>query len=410
MQTAEAAATTEQAPSTGPAPSTNPVPSAEQAPFLSIVMPAYNGESLIRDAITCALNQPCRDLELIIGNDGSTDSTLAICEEFAAADPRVRIDDHVNYGLGKNLNELVRKTRGKWLIILSQDDAIVDDFYTDELKAFLETCAANDIEVIVPARLHSKLGESKTRVDYVPEHGLVGQYSPTSWDIQHELSSLLYSLDNIRRNELWFYEGYVEMESIWRHKNVYTARKALFTNDFYFAIRHRHDAQITSTWDFFKISPVRIETYWDLCLWHEQVNGSDAAACQRSWETLSDIVVNYVLDAYKKYGIGPKMDEALRVGRVGELLDAMPKQLGRTHRRILKGRRFKFVLNWARDNKDKWQHRWPVKVKKSTTSDIADLQAAAADFPAAYAKNVERCNLKPESDPGSEPENEQRSE
>lgn len=59
----------------------------EQAPFLSIVMPAYNGESLIRDAITCALNQPCRDLELIIGNDGSTDSTLAICEEFAAATP-----------------------------------------------------------------------------------------------------------------------------------------------------------------------------------------------------------------------------------------------------------------------------------------------------------------------------------
>lgn len=372
--------------------------SAEEIPFLSIVMPAYNGEKFIRDAITCALNQPCRDLELIIGNDGSTDSTLAICEEFAAADPRVRIDDHVNYGLGKNLNELVRKARGRWLIILSQDDAIVDNFYNDDLKAFLQTCSANEIDVIVPARLQSKLGESKTRVDYVPEHGLVGQYSAASWDIQHELSSLLYSLDNIRKNELWFYEGYVEMESIWRHKNVYVARKALFTNDFYFAIRHKHDAQITSTWDFFKISPVRIETYWDLCLWHEQVNGSDTAACQRSWDTLSDIVVSYVLDAYKKFGIGPEMDEALRVGRVGDLLDQLPKQFDKTHRRILKGRRFKFVLNWARDNRDKWQHRWPVRVKKSTTKDIADLQAAAVEFPAAYERIIDQYGLAPASE------------
>lgn len=361
-------------------------PQAEQTPFLSIVMPAYNGENFIRDAIASALEQPCSDLELLIGNDGSTDSTLAVCEEIAAGDGRVHIDDHENFGVGKNLNRLLRMARGKWLIILAQDDAIVSGFYNEDLKEFLGTCLKNEIDVIVPARLQSQMGDSMTELDYVPEHGLVGQYSDASWDIQHELSSLLYAMDNIRDNELYFYEGFVEMESVWRHKNVYTARKALFTNDFYFAIRHRHEKQITSTWDFFKVSPLRIDAYWDLCKWHEQVNGDDARACQRSWDTLSDIVVDYVLAAYDRFGTGREMEESLRIEPVGKLMDDIPAQFDKAHRRILKKHRHKRVLEQAKNNRQEWQHVYPCAVKGTERFPFDKLVERSKGFPEVYRK------------------------
>ena len=61
-----------------------------QSPTLSIIVPVYNAESYIDQCIQSVLDQPFRDLELILVNDGSTDASLQKCLSWEK-DPRVRV-------------------------------------------------------------------------------------------------------------------------------------------------------------------------------------------------------------------------------------------------------------------------------------------------------------------------------
>ena len=52
-------------------------------PLISVIIPVYNGEKYIADAVNSLLNQPCKDLEIVIINDGSKDGTDKICKELS---------------------------------------------------------------------------------------------------------------------------------------------------------------------------------------------------------------------------------------------------------------------------------------------------------------------------------------
>ena len=54
-------------------------------PFLSVVIPVYNGERYLGEAIESVLNQPCEDCEIFIANDGSTDRSLELARQYDAA-------------------------------------------------------------------------------------------------------------------------------------------------------------------------------------------------------------------------------------------------------------------------------------------------------------------------------------
>ena len=64
------------------------------APKVSVLMPVHNGEAFLREAIESILWQTLGDFELLIVNDGSTDGTAGIIEEYAAHDGRIRVLHH----------------------------------------------------------------------------------------------------------------------------------------------------------------------------------------------------------------------------------------------------------------------------------------------------------------------------
>lgn len=67
---------------------------------ISVIIPVYNGERYIAEAIKSALQQPLADkLEIIIVNDGSTDSTKSICQEYANKFPQIRLISQENQGV-----------------------------------------------------------------------------------------------------------------------------------------------------------------------------------------------------------------------------------------------------------------------------------------------------------------------
>ena len=91
-------------------------------PRVSVLLPVYNAAPYVGDAIDSILQQTFNDFELIIINDGSEDGSLAILEERAARDRRVRLYSRENRGLVVTLNEALERADGEWVARLDADD------------------------------------------------------------------------------------------------------------------------------------------------------------------------------------------------------------------------------------------------------------------------------------------------
>lgn len=91
-------------------------------PKISVVMPVWNGERYLREAVESILNQTFREFEFIILDDGSTDRTPEILAEFAARDSRVRVIRLAHEGIVIALNRGVAEAKAQWIARMDADD------------------------------------------------------------------------------------------------------------------------------------------------------------------------------------------------------------------------------------------------------------------------------------------------
>ena len=81
------------------------------------------------------MSQPCKDFELILLDDGSTDDSLNICREYIHdINPKVAILAKKNEGVSITRNRGIELSRGKIIIFMDQDDAMKKDFYTETVR------------------------------------------------------------------------------------------------------------------------------------------------------------------------------------------------------------------------------------------------------------------------------------
>lgn len=93
-----------------------------QKPMASVIMPVYNTEKYIDQAIESVLNQTFKDFELLLLNDGSSDNSLARLEHYARLDKRCRVFSSENQGIVATRNKGVQFARGDILINMDSDD------------------------------------------------------------------------------------------------------------------------------------------------------------------------------------------------------------------------------------------------------------------------------------------------
>lgn len=106
-------------------------------PLVSVVMSVYNSEKYLKEAIESILNQTYTNFEFIIVNDGSTDSSLDIIQEYMKKDERIVLISRDNKGLPYSLNEGIEKAKGRYIARMDADDISLSTRFEEQIK-FME--------------------------------------------------------------------------------------------------------------------------------------------------------------------------------------------------------------------------------------------------------------------------------
>ena len=97
--------------------------------MISVIVPVYNSAVTLRRCVDSILMQGDADFELILVDDGSTDGSAVICDEYEVADGRVRVVHKQNGGVSSARNEGLRIAGGEWLTFVDSDDYLGPHFF-----------------------------------------------------------------------------------------------------------------------------------------------------------------------------------------------------------------------------------------------------------------------------------------
>ena len=110
-------------------------------PTISIIIPVYNSERYLRQCIESVIAQTFEDWEAILVNDGSKDGSLAICQEYAAKDKRIKVIDKPNGGVSSARNKGLEIAQGDWITFMDSDDWLDADAFEVYYEAAQRTGA-----------------------------------------------------------------------------------------------------------------------------------------------------------------------------------------------------------------------------------------------------------------------------
>lgn len=112
-------------------------------PEISVIMPAYNHESFVGDAIESVLSQTFADFEFIIINDGSTDKTEDVVRKYD--DPRINYLSQENRGCAYTLNRAIGLSKGRYISIINSDDI----YHKDRIAELIDIAKRNNLDFLI---------------------------------------------------------------------------------------------------------------------------------------------------------------------------------------------------------------------------------------------------------------------
>lgn len=222
-------------------------------PKISVIMPVYNVENYLEQCLESVVNQTLSDIEIILVDDGSTDSSLNICKEYAQKDNRIKILGQKNQGAGAARNKGLETAAGDYLSILDSDDY----FEPDMLEKLYNKITADDADIVICRckSINSVTGEvkpmqwtikqnwlpSKQIFNYkdIPEY-IFGFCVGWSWD-------KLYKREFVAKNNLKFQNLRSTNDMLFVFLSLVLADKISVINDVLITHRYNRPNQLSET-------------------------------------------------------------------------------------------------------------------------------------------------------------------
>ena len=223
---------------------------------ISIIVPVYNTERYIGQCLDSVLGQSFNNYEIVCVNDGSTDGSLSILEEYKNKDKRVRIITTENAGLSAARNTGVRSAMGEYICYLDSDDMLedgaldrmsdaIDDGYADVIgyNARLMYDSEHIKEVYnkdayyIRKGNYSDITEGSQLFASMMENN---EFIETAW-------LMLIKREYLEKKEITFYEGILHEDVLYAIQCYLDANKAKYVEDINYVYRIRENSIMTKS-------------------------------------------------------------------------------------------------------------------------------------------------------------------
>ena len=195
-------------------------------PFVSIVVPVYNVEKFLDQCINSIINQEYKNFEIILVDDGSTDNSGNICDDYAKKYKYIHSFHKTNSGLGLTRNYGIERANGKYVMFVDSDDFLGPK----SLKKLIMPLSKEKFDTVIGGftRINNN-GEIGLKKTYKPNaffgkevkdkvmEKMLGNSPRKNDSIKMSVWNNLYSLDLIRKNNLRFISErkYISEDIVW---------------------------------------------------------------------------------------------------------------------------------------------------------------------------------------------------
>ena len=208
---------------------------------VSIIIPVYNAENVIRRCVDSVLKQEYRDFELLLIDDGSRDASPEILDEYAAADERIRVIHQENAGVSATRNRALDLAEGTYIQFLDADDWIT----ADATKLLVRAAEEQKADMVI-ADFYRVVGERTSRKGDIEAEGAISREEYANWMLKNPadyyygvLWNKLFRRDLIEQHSLrmdpemqWCEDFIFNMEYV-----LYTERIAVLSVPIYYYVK-----------------------------------------------------------------------------------------------------------------------------------------------------------------------------
>ncbi|MGN1362807.1 MAG: glycosyltransferase family 2 protein [Methanobrevibacter sp.] len=222
-----------------------------EKPRISVIMPIYNSNKYLKEAIDSILNQSFKDFELICVNDGSTDNSPEILENYRKKDKRIKIINQKNQGAASARNTGLKNTKGDYIYFIDSDDYIAKN----TLKELYKNAILNDSDIVLYKMAHFNgdkirynapgfnLEKANPNIDF-------NNYTFNYKKIKPEILNKTFSpcnkfykkefLDSY--NDFYFDTGIIFEDVPFQVKSLLRAKKISYIPEYFYYYRQNHES------------------------------------------------------------------------------------------------------------------------------------------------------------------------
>lgn len=268
--------------------------------LISVIVPVYNVKAYLKTCLNSILNQTYNNLEILLIDDGSTDGSEKLCDEFKHLDKRISVYHKKNGGLSDARNYGIDRSNGAFYAFIDSDDALHKDFFLELMKAQVNSDA--DIVACNITLFHKqselpelfKLFHNTKQQVYSREDALKEYFSPSGDRIiHHGLCMKIYKKELFQK--LRFIKGKLHEDLYITFMLLDASRKVVYIDCSYYFYFQSNTDSICKNYG--------IKNFLDESEAYEEMYYYFAKQNQVTDELVHFLIIQYLLMLEKGYGI-----------------------------------------------------------------------------------------------------------
>ena len=258
--------------------------------LISVVVPVYNTELVLSRCVSSLLNQTYEHLEILLIDDGSTDNSGTICDEYARKDDRISVFHTSNFGAAHARNTGIEKAKGRFVTFVDSDD-YVDNTIIEVLENDITT---NDSDLSISSLQEEEFhdfcinisSENEEEIMFLSERYLI--FGPTQKMYRTEIVKQIRFPENIKYGEDLLFN----LEYLKRIKSISYVNKKL-----YYYCRTDDGLSAKNRWDMFEND---IVLHKALSEWYESIGIFNDKEKSFLYDRVIGTAINSICQTFKK--------------------------------------------------------------------------------------------------------------